>query len=103
MKLSVFRGYAVIQTLAMLSLAQPSFAQQKTVPAAPTAAASQPAVQPPAAPAPQPVTAAQSVPAAAPDVTPPARSLKPEPAVLRELSPWSMFLSADVLVQAVMI
>src|SRR6201995_3148336 len=31
------------------------------------------------------------------------RSLKAEVASLRELSPWSMFLSADVLVKAVMI
>ena len=31
------------------------------------------------------------------------RSLKTEAAALRELSPWSMFLSADILVKAVMI
>src|SRR3954453_10499631 len=98
---SVFRACAVIQVLAMLSLAQPSFAQQKMAPAAPTPLASQPA---PAVPAPQPPTAVQAAPASdASAAAPAARSLKAETAALRELSPWSMFLSADVLVKAVMI
>ncbi|HYW63170.1 MAG TPA: tonB-system energizer ExbB [Bradyrhizobium sp.] len=78
----------------MLSLAQPSFAQQTM--ATPQPAVTQPAPQPPApqqmAP-PAPETAALAN----------ARSLKAETAALRELSPWSMFLNADILVKAVMI
>jgi biopolymer transport protein ExbB len=96
----------------MLSLAQPSSAQQKAAPAVPQAPTLS---QPPAAP----VQAAPSVPAqlpaaqsaaapAAPDVTAGAadgagRSLKATAVALRELSPWSMFKSADIIVQAVMI
>jgi biopolymer transport protein ExbB len=99
----------VILALAMLSLASPSLAQQKAAspPAPPqTPTVSQPAIQPPAAPAAQAPVAAQPAPtppppeAAAPSAS---RSLKAEPAALRELSPWSMFLSADILVKAVMI
>ncbi|MEA2885269.1 MAG: biopolymer transport protein ExbB [Bradyrhizobium sp.] len=91
MNLPVFRVCAVIQTLAMLLFAQPSFAQMAAQPPA----ASQPAVQSPAA----------AIPAAsAPEANPAApRSLKAETAALRELSPWSMFLTADILVKAVMI
>jgi len=90
----------------MLSLAQPSFAQQKAAPAAPQAPASS---QPPAVAAQAPALAAavQSAPAADTDAaaTPPdsSRSLKSTTMTLRELSPWSMFLSADILVKAVMI
>jgi len=91
MKLSVSRSCAVLQTLAVLSLAQPSFAQQNP---APPPAMSQPAPQ---APAPQQAAVPE---AAAPANT---RSLKAETAALRELSPWSMFLNADILVKAVMI
>jgi biopolymer transport protein ExbB len=91
MNLSVSRVCAVIQALAFLVSAQPSFAQ----------------------PAPQPVPALQ-LPAAAPTATQPAaapseaaapgaRSLRPEASAPRELSPWSMFLNADILVKAVMI
>jgi biopolymer transport protein ExbB len=88
----------------MLSLAQPSFAQQKMTPAAQTPAASQPALQAPAVPTPQPTAAAQPAqPSPAADAAPAPRPLKAEAAALRELSPWSMFLSADVLVKAVMI
>jgi biopolymer transport protein ExbB len=97
----------LIPALAMLSLASPSLAQQKMAPAAQTPAVSQPIVQAPAAPvaqAPataQPAATAPAAEAAAPSTN--SRSLKPETAALRELSPWSMFLSADVLVKAVMI
>jgi biopolymer transport protein ExbB len=87
--------------LTMLSLAQPSFAQQKAAPAAPQAPVSS---QPPAAPA--PATAVQPAPAdadAAATPTDSGRSLKSTTVALRELSPWSMFLSADILVKAVMI
>src|SRR5438270_7900648 len=102
MNLSVFRACAVIQLVATLVVAQPVLAQQKLAPAAQTPAASQPVVQTPAAPLPQAPVAAQS-PAPEAAAPPNARSLKTEPASLRELSPWSMFLSADILVKAVMI
>src|SRR3984957_13778678 len=122
----------VIFALAMVSpsLAQqkpaPSAAPQQQVPAAtaPPAVATQPAVttQPVASPAqapssavvqsaPAPSPAVQSTPASQPASTDPtaapsdsgARSLKSTTVALRELSPWSMFLAADVLVKAVMI
>ena len=71
-----------------------------------------PVVQAPAAPvaqAPAPAAVAQPAPASpAPEAATSltnsgSRSLKAEAAALRELSPWSMFLSADILVKAVMI
>jgi len=91
--------FAVISALAMLSLAGPSSAQQGTTPAAPSAPMVQqaPAVsQVPVAPAAQPDAAA----------TPAEREgklLKAAAAELKELSPWSMFKSADILVKAVML
>jgi biopolymer transport protein ExbB len=114
MNVSVFRAtYAVILALAMLSPASPSFAQQKMVPAAQAPAMPQaPAVQvpvPPVAQSPAPAAVTQPAPASpAPDTATSltisgSRSLKAEAAALRELSPWSMFLSADILVKAVMI
>jgi biopolymer transport protein ExbB len=101
--------FAVISTLAMLSPATSSFAQQQTAPAQQA-----PVLSPSPAQAAQPVQAAapsaagQSTPApAAGDVSAApvdgGRSLKSTTVALRELSPWSMFLSADVLVKAVMI
>jgi biopolymer transport protein ExbB len=94
--------YRVLLALAMLSLVQPSFAQQNAAPIPPQAPASS---QPSAVPA--PAAAVQPAPAVATDAaaTPAdaARSLKSMAAVPRELSPWSMFLSADVVVKAVMI
>ena len=110
--------FAVISALAMLSPTTSSLAQQQTAPAAQqTPALSQaPAVPAQAAPplqAPAPSVAAQSAPApaaAAPVASDasaaPAdggRLLKSTAVALRDLSPWSMFLSADVLVKAVMI
>jgi biopolymer transport protein ExbB len=107
MNTSPFRAaYRVLFALAMLSLAQPSFAQEKAAPAAPQAPMSSrpPAV---AAQAPAPAAAVQPAPSAAADAgattTYSSRSLKSTTAALRELSPWSMFLSADILVKAVMI
>jgi biopolymer transport protein ExbB len=54
-----------------------------------------------------PAAAVQPGPAAAADAaatpTDSSRSLKSTTVALRELSPWSMFLSADILVKAVMI
>ena len=95
--------------ISALMLSAPSSAQQKMAPQAPTAqqapgpAPAQSA--PPAAP-----VAAQAAPAAAPEAVAPAASPPGESAaarsvftVPRELSPWSMFMSADVVVKAVMI
>jgi biopolymer transport protein ExbB len=94
-------GFAVIVTLAMLSLASPLSAQQKATPAPQQApAASQPAVIPGPA-AVQPAPAASDVTATPADSV--SRPLKSTAVALRELSPWSMFLSADILVKAVMI
>jgi biopolymer transport protein ExbB len=115
MSTSPFRAtYSVILALTMMALASPSSAQQKAAPTAQQAPAlSQPAAIPPqaapAAPAPGPSAVVPSAPApAASDATAiPAdgggRSLKSTSLALRELSPWSMFLSADILVKAVMI
>jgi biopolymer transport protein ExbB len=100
MNTSPFRAlYAVIIAFAMLSLTSPSSAQQQQS-TSPVQAAS---------PVPAPSAAAQPVPApAASDATATTgdgsgKPLKPAAATLRELSPWSMFLSADILVKAVMI
>jgi biopolymer transport protein ExbB len=95
MNTSRFRAtWIAILALAMLSPASPSFAQQNPAPA------------PQQAPVLSPPTAAPSAsPSAATDANAPAdaRPLKSAAAGLRELSPWSMFLSADILVKAVMI
>jgi biopolymer transport protein ExbB len=86
------------------------FAQQNPAAPQPAPVASQPAqslpppaTQPPAAPAatPQAVPGATSV-ADAPAENA-ARSLKGVAVTMREFSPWSMFLSADIVVKAVMI
>ena len=98
----------LIFLLAMLSCASPSLAQQN-VPAL-----SQPQVSPaPAASSaqePRSLVVAPVVPAPAASnaaAVPPAdsstKSLKSTTLVPRELSPWSMFLSADILVKAVMV
>jgi biopolymer transport protein ExbB len=115
MNVSVFRATrGVILALAMLSPACPSFAQQKMAPAAAAQAPAvpqAPAVQapvPPAVQAPPPAAAPLAPASPAPEAATSlsssgSRSLKAEAVGLRELSPWSMFLSADVLVKAVMI
>jgi biopolymer transport protein ExbB len=83
--------HAAVLALAMLSPASPSLAQQNPPPAQQAPVLSQP-------------TAAPSVsPPVASTATVDARPLKPSATGLRELSPWSMFLSADVLVKGVMI
>ncbi|MFL6791752.1 MAG: tonB-system energizer ExbB, partial [Bradyrhizobium sp.] len=109
--------FAVISALAMLSLAPPSLAQQKPPAAQPAPAVQQapvaaqsPAPPPQATPAQAPassaavpqVSAGTSGAAAAPAESE-SRLLKSTTGALRELSPWSMFLSADVIVKAVMI
>jgi biopolymer transport protein ExbB len=92
---------AVILALAMLALASPLSAQQNATRAPEQAPV---ASQPTANPGPAPV---QAAPAAADLTASPAdsanRSLRALAATPRELSPWSMFLSADILVKAVMI
>jgi biopolymer transport protein ExbB len=105
--------FAVISGLAMLSPTTSSLAQQQTAPAAQQAPAlsQAPAIPTQAAPllqAPVSSAAAQSVaaPVASDASAVPAdggKLLKSTAVALRELSPWSMFLSADVVVKAVMI
>ena len=103
MNMSPFRAaFGVIFALTMLSLASPSSAQQNAAPLPQSPALSQ------SAPVPAPSAAVPSAPTpAASDATAtPAdgsRSLKSTTVALRELSPWSMFMSADILVKAVMI
>src|SRR6478736_6437751 len=81
MSLSRAMTFAVISALAMLSLAVPSSAQQGPSPAAP------------ATPADTTATPAERE----------GKLLKAATAELKELSPWTMFKSADVVVKAVMI
>ena len=99
--------FAVVSALAMLALTTPSSAQQGATPAAPSAPVAQqaPAVSPAPATLPQAAAApaAPSSDAAATPVERESKLLKAAAAELRELSPWSMFKSADVLVKAVMI
>ncbi|NLS68520.1 tonB-system energizer ExbB [Bradyrhizobium brasilense] len=119
---------AMIASLAMLMLAAPSSAQQQTAPVAqpapvtrPQAAPAQPAAAAQAAPvAAQPTQAAPQAQAApAPAAAAPAptaneaslaapasgdsKSLKSTSTGLHELSPWNMFLNADIIVKAVML
>jgi biopolymer transport protein ExbB len=132
MKTKQFRAIcAAILALAMLSPAAPVLAQQpKSAPlapqaplvasppvaGAPVAAPAQPAAAPapsvaaqPLAPQPAPVTAQPAVAPPASDATAQplegnnAKALKSTVAALHELSPWSMFLSADIIVKAVMV
>ena len=104
---------AVIPALALLWLAQPVSAQQaqpKTT-AAPAPAApvvqTAPVASQPAAPVQAPAVAAPA--AQASDTAAPApereggKLLKAAATELREFSPWSMFMSADIVVKAVMI
>src|SRR5829696_4412582 len=102
MSLSRAMTFAVVSALAMLSLAAPLSAQQGTAPAPSVAQQAPAASQPPAA---LPQAAAPAVPSDA-AVTPAEREaklLKAATAELKELSPWTMFKSADVVVKAVMI
>ena len=93
MKTSLLRAsFAVLAGLTMLSLMTPSSAQQQMAPVAQAA---------PSVPQATPAVPAQTATTAS-DATE-SRPLKSTATALRELSPWSMFLSADVLVKAVMI
>ncbi|UGA46193.1 tonB-system energizer ExbB [Bradyrhizobium quebecense] len=124
---------AMIASLAMLMLVAPSSAQQQTAPAAQpapvTRAQSAPVAQPPAA---APAATAQTAPMAQPSPAAAQAQAAPTPAAaapaptaldaspagpangdgkvlkststgLRELSPWNMFLNADIIVKAVML
>jgi biopolymer transport protein ExbB len=103
MSLSRVTTLAVISALAMLSLAAPLSAQQGTAPAAPPAVQQAPAPSQPPAALPQAAAPAAPSDAAATPAEREARSLKAASAELKELSPWTMFKSADVVVKAVMI
>jgi len=101
--------HAVIFALAMLSLPPPSWAQQAAAPQQAPALSQPAAVPAQAAPGSEASAVVPSVPVPAASegaVTTPgdggSRPLKSTTAGLRELSPWSMFLSADILVKAVM-
>jgi biopolymer transport protein ExbB len=90
---------AVAMFAILLALTSPAPAQEQ--PAAPglgeapaTIQASQPAQPPSIAPAPTEALAPADA---------PSRAIIPNSAIPRDLSPWSMFLSADILVKAVMI
>jgi biopolymer transport protein ExbB len=100
MSLSRAMTFAVVSALAILSLAAPLSAQQGAAPAAPPVAQQAPAAPQPPAALPQPAAASD---AAATPAEREGKLLKAAVAELRELSPWSMFKSADVLVKAVMI
>ena len=95
----MFRTVLKLAAVAAIVLASPALAQQQPASPQPTAAQQAPAQ---AAPAAAQVTPAASAPAAA--VSPAAgASTQLTISVPRELSPWSMFMSADVVVKAVMI
>ena len=120
---------ALVASLAVLMLAVPCSAQQQTAPAAqpapvtraqPAAAAQPQAAQPvaavPTAPVAAPQAQAAPTPAAAPapapaalDASPAApaggdgKVLKSTSTGLHELSPWNMFMNADIIVKAVML
>jgi biopolymer transport protein ExbB len=84
--------------------APPAAAPSPVVPAQPVASSTQaPASSAVVQSAPAPSPTVQSEPPTAGPAESGARSLKSTAVALRELSPWSMFLAADVLVKAVMI
>jgi biopolymer transport protein ExbB len=100
----MFRTVLNLAAAAAIVLASPALAQQRPVaaPASPQATTAQPAAQ--AAPAPAaPAVTALEVPAATSPVAESSSASKSVLTVPRELSPWSMFMSADVVVKAVMI
>ena len=113
MKIMSFQAsLAAAAMLAAAWLASPVSAQTQTPPAAPAQSAAQPArpARAPAAPAPRAAPAApdgdRSAPgdptAAAPAPAKSEAAAAVAPA-MKELSPWVMFMSADIIVKAVMI
>ncbi|MBR0816389.1 tonB-system energizer ExbB [Bradyrhizobium liaoningense] len=124
MKIMSFQAsLAAALMLAAAWLASPVSAQTQSPPASPAAARptaaapgpQTPAAQPPVAQTPAPPSSSPSLPDAAPAAAAPAapasdtastdggRSLKSAAPAMKELSPWVMFMSADVIVKAVMI
>jgi biopolymer transport protein ExbB len=100
--MSTFRVTSgLIFALAMLALAAPSSAQ-KAAPAAPPVVQQTPVQAQPAPPAPIQAAPPAQAPAAAASAENTSQS-RSTTFVMRELSPWSMFMSADVIVKAVMI
>src|SRR5262245_56817466 len=97
----MFRTVLKLAAAAAIVLASPALAQQQQ-PGSPQPPAAQlaPAVQPP-----PPSAAVPAVPAATGLAAAPAESASVKAAITvpRELSPWSMFMSADVVVKGVMI
>ena len=102
----------LLAALTMTAVVSAAAAQQRPVPQGPSAVAAQPAAPavPAQATAPVPAPTAATMPtvsqtsdATAAPAEREGKLLKATAAELRELSPWSMFKSADVLVKAVMI
>ncbi|WFU44527.1 tonB-system energizer ExbB [Bradyrhizobium sp. CB82] len=104
MKTTPFRAsFAATVISAVIALAVPASAQQQRA---------MPASQPATTPAAAPVAPSAAAPAAIAVPAPPAseaastdagRALKSTAPVMKELSPWAMFMSADIIVKAVMI
>ncbi len=115
MKITSFQASLVAAVMLTASLAAPVSAQQQTQPAAAAprpAAASQPSAVAPAAPVaaapvvstPAPGAASTDAPAVAPASDDAGgRAPKSTAPGMKELSPWVMFMSADIIVKAVMI
>jgi len=106
----MFRTILKLMTaLVVISLASTAFAQQPAgVPAPPTpavapAAPTTPAVPPSATASPQPPPAATETAGASASPDGAARALKSTMPGMRELSPWSMFMSADIVVKGVIV
>jgi len=99
----------LLVALTVVSSGPAAFAQQAPAASQPAPVASQPPVQSlqPTAQIPAPAASApQAAPGGTPVVGAPENAAKPLKATsvtMREFSPWSMFLSADVVVKAVMI
>jgi biopolymer transport protein ExbB len=105
MNLPLFRTFLKLAMVAApLALAAPSFAQQGTV-APQQPAVTQPTTSSSVTSAPttqqQPTATPADIAAGGSDTA--AKPIKGVTTPLRELSPWSMFLSADIIVKAVMI
>ncbi|MCK1545982.1 tonB-system energizer ExbB [Bradyrhizobium sp. 147] len=115
MKIMTFQAsLAAAAMLAAAWLASPASAQIQTPPAPaqstaqPAPVGALPADTAPAAPAPSASTATAPAAATAPPATAASTTAKPDAAAaiapaMKELSPWVMFMSADVIVKAVMI
>src|SRR5262245_10102420 len=103
----MFRTVLNLAAAAAIVLASPALAQQRPVAApSPQVTTSQPAAQAAPAPAAQPAAPAVTAPEVPAVAAPVAESSSASKSVLtvpRELSPWSMFMSADVVVKGVMI